>query len=318
MREVAGARSGTVRLNKRMSKVVRYDRVGPPSVLYVVDVDPPTPGPGKIRVAVRAAGINPAESKTRRGEYAGAPKRFPATVGRELAGVVESLGEGVTRVKVGDEVFGNVAEVSLAELAVTNPDNMAFKPPALPWEVAGSLALAGQTAWNAFTSQRVTDADTVLVSAAAGGVGSIVSQLAVRVGATVLGTASEANADFLRARGIIPVAYGAGLADRVRAASPSPVTVVFDQHGTETIDAAFELGVEPGRINTIAVNEPAPGVQQVGRGPIDTDTLDRLAALVVTGDIEIEIEATYRLDDVVEAYERLETGHVRGKVVIVP
>lgn len=301
-----------------MSKALRFDRVGPASVLYIADVEPAVPGPGKIRVRVKAAGLNPADAKVRAGSYEGLPKHFPASLGRELAGIVESLGEGVTRVKVGDEVFGNVAEVALAELAVTNPNNMAFKPAELPWEVAGALALTGQTAWDELQSQNVTDADTVLVSAAAGGVGTIVSQLAILAGATVIGTASKDNHDYLRARGIIPVAYGEGLADRVRAAAPRPVTVVFDHHGSETILAALELGVAPERINTIAMDPQEHGVRRVGRGPISTDTLDRLAALVVAGKLDVEIAATYPLDDIVAAYERLEHGHVRGKIVVLP
>ncbi|CAN5171325.1 NADP-dependent oxidoreductase [soil metagenome] len=299
-----------------MSRAVRFDRVGPASVLYLADVEPAVPGPGKIRVRVKAAGLNPADYKVRNGTNP--PTVFPASLGRELAGVVESLGEGVTRVAVGDEVFGNVAEVALAELAVTNPNNMAFKPAALSWEIAGGLALAGQTAWDELASQNVTDADTVLVSAAAGGVGGIVSQLALRTGATVIGTASEENHEFLRSRGIIPVAYGPGLADRVRRAAPTPITVVFDHHGSETILAALELGVSPQRINTIAMNPDEHGVQRVGRGPINTDTLDTLAALVVEGALVVEIAATYPLEKVVEAYEQLEGGHVRGKIVVLP
>lgn len=302
-----------------MSRAVRFDRIGPPTVLHVVDVDPPEPGPGKIRVAVRAAGLNPADYKVRRGDHLPTlPKRFPAGLGRELAGVVDALGEGVTSLAIGDEVFGNVAEVGLAELAITNPLNMARKPKGLPWEVAGCLALAGQTAWDALESQSVTDADTVLVSAAAGGVGTIISQLALLRGATVIGTASDENHDYLAKRGIIPVAYGDGLVERIRAAAPGPVTVVFDHHGRETIEAAIELGVDRSRINTIAMDPAEYGVQRVGRGPINTDTLEKLAALVVDGSLVVEIEAVFPLEEIVEAYERLEAGHVRGKIVVVP
>ena len=306
---MGGLRSG---LDGRMSRIVQFSEVGPPSVLQVLEVEPASPPPGKIRVAMRAAGLNPADYKTFRGTY-GDPK-LPSRLGRELAGVVESLGEGVTGIAVGDEVFGNVANLALADLVVTNPNNMARKPAGLPWEVAGCLALAGQTAWDAMESQRVTDADTVLVSAAAGGVGTIIAQLALLKGATVIGTASEANHDCLAKRGILPVAYGPGLADRI-AAVGTP-TVAFDQHGRETIEAALSLGVPPERINTIAMDPGELGVQRVGRGPINTDTLDALAALVVDGSLVVEIEAVFPLDQVVEAYERLEGGHVRGKIVV--
>jgi enoyl reductase len=301
-----------------MTKAVRYDGFGPASVLYIADVEPAVPGPGKIRVRVKAAGLNPADYKMRSGTYGSAPKSFPASIGRELSGVVESLGEGVTRVKVGDEVFGNVADLALAELAVTNPNNMAFKPAALSWEIAGGLALTGQTAWDELESQNVTAADTVLVSAAAGGVGAIVGQLALRKGATVIGTASEGNHAYLRELGFIPVAYGEGLADRVRAVAPTPVTVVFDHHGRETILAGFDLGVSADRINTIAMDPEELGVRRVGRGPINTDTLAALAALVVSGELRVEIAATYPLEQVVAAYERLEHGHVCGKIVVLP
>ena len=302
-----------------MSRVVQFPVFGPPSVLEIVEVDPPAPGPGKVRVAMRAAGINPADYKVRRGLSMGSkPTALPGRLGREIAGVVESLGEGVTGFEIGDEVFGIVASVGLADLVVTNPANLARRPAALPWETAGALPLVGLTAWDAVASQHLTDSDVVLVSAAAGGVGTVVAQLALRAGSVVIGTASEANHEHLRGLGVIPVSYGPGLADRVRQAAPRPVTVVFDHHGVETIEAALELGVDRSRINTTATDPSPYGVQNVGRGAIAPATFDALAALVIAGELEFPIAGSYPLADVVAAFERLEEGHVRGKLVIVP
>jgi NADPH:quinone reductase-like Zn-dependent oxidoreductase len=302
-----------------MSLAARYHEFGPPSVLRIENIDAPMPKPGKVRIAVMAAGLNPSDSKSREGMRMGsAAFSFPAGVGRELAGVVESLGEGVTTLTVGDEVFGNVVSGAVAELAVTNPKNMARKPEGLDWVTAGGLALAGQTAHDAVASQNLAPGDTVLVSAAAGGVGVVVAQLARLAGATVIGTASVANHAFLESLGVTPVAYGEGLADRVRSAAPHGVSVVFDQHGRETVETALALGVPRHRINTIAADAEEFGIEGVGRGPINTQTLETLARLVVDGTLVIPIEATYPLAETRQAFERLEAGHLRGKIVIVP
>jgi len=155
------------------------------------------------------------------------------------------------------------------------------------------------------------------VSAAGGGVGVLVAQLALRAGATVIGTAGERNHAFLRGLGVIPVTYGPGLADRVRAAAAGkPITVVFDHHGDETIEAGLELGVPAARINTIAADAAAHGVQGVGRGPVNRQTLETLAGLVVAGELRVPIDSVFPLADVVAAYDRLDGGHVLGKVVV--
>jgi NADPH:quinone reductase-like Zn-dependent oxidoreductase len=299
-----------------MSLAVKYNEFGPASVLKVVEVQTPNAKPGKVRIAVRAAGLNPADYKGREGQFHGPSFSFPAGIGRELAGVVDQLGEGAEGFAVGDEVFGTMVSGAIAEYAVTNPGNLALKPAGLDWATAGGLALAGTTAWDSVASQNLRADDTVLVSAAAGGVGVLVSQLALRSGATVIGTASEGNHDFLRSLGVVPVGYGPGLVDRIRAAAPQGVTVVFDHHGAETIEAAIELGVARDRINTIAADPADHGVVRVGRGPANPQTLAALAALVVSGELVVPVEATYPLDEVVAAFDRLENGHVRGKIVV--
>jgi NADPH:quinone reductase-like Zn-dependent oxidoreductase len=300
-----------------MSLVAQYSEFGPASVIRLVDIDPPVPGPGRIRVAVRAAGLNPRDYKEREGSHSGPGFSLPAGVGYELAGVVESLGEGVTAVSVGDEVFGTVAGSAVAELVVTDPANMARKPPELDWATAGGLALAGQTAFDSVASQHLTSDDTVFVSAAAGGVGVVVCQLALRAGARVIGSAGPANHDFLASLGVIPVSYGPGVVEAVRAAAPGGVTVAFDHNGRDSVEAAIELGVPRDRINTVAMDPADLGVVRVGRGPFDAKTLATLAGLVAAGELVIPIEATYPLAGIVAAFERLESGHLRGKVVVV-
>jgi len=300
-----------------MSRAVRFHEFGPASVLRIDEVTVAEPRAGRVRVAVRTAGINPADYKRREGLTTSADFAFPAGVGRELAGVVEAVGEGVSGFSVGDEVFGAVPDGSIADLVVTNPANLARRPRELDWAVAGGLALVGQTAHDAVASLHLTADDTVLVSAAAGGVGTVICQLARLAGATVIGTAGRANHDFLRGLGVIPVLYGDGMDERIRDVAPGRITAVFDQQGRETVEAAIRLGVPRERINTIAMDPHELGVERVGRGPADAPTLAALAARVVDGSLVLPVAATYPLDRVRQAFEQLEAGHVRGKVVIV-
>lgn len=313
-----------------MNRVVRFDRFGGPEVLELVDEPLTEPRAGEVRVALRAAGLNPADYKRRRGgpQYT---VTLPTGIGRELAGVVEAVGPAVdghgAHLSIGDEVFGTVPDGAFQTHLVAGASYFARKPAALPWPVAGGLALVGQTAWDALASQPLETAvgesrPTILVSAAAGGVGGILSQLAVLRGVRVIGSASSDNHAWLRSRGIEPVEYGPGLVDAVRALAPEGVTAAFDLHGASSIRQFLELGVPPHRINTNAMDPraiapEAPGVRRVGRGPTSIPTLDALAALVVSGDLELPIAASFEFDRVADAFRRLETGHLRGKVVIV-
>jgi NADPH:quinone reductase-like Zn-dependent oxidoreductase len=287
-------------------------------VLYLADVPLEEPGPGQVRVRMRAAGLNPVDYKIRRGtsRYGVNP---PTAVGRELAGVVDAVGPGVERVDVGDEVFGSIPTGAFADAVTIDETYFARRPDDVPSAVAGGLAVAGQTAWDALGSQPLQGGETIVVSAAAGGVGSILSQLAVVRGLRVIGTAGPANEEWLRLIGVIPVRYGAGLAERLReAADGEPIAAVFDLHGPETIEAALGLGVPPERINTNATDPTPYRVRGVGRGPTSIPTLDRLAALVAEGRITVPVAAVYPLDQVRQAFERLEQGHLRGKVVLIP
>ena len=299
-----------------LSRVVKYDQFGPATVLRIETVELAAPPEGRVRIAVRAAGLNPADFKVRNGWMPQWAPKLPAGIGREVAGVIDAIGEGVDEFAIGDEVFGAVAGSGIAEHVKANPAHLARKPAELDWAHAASLPTAGQTAWDSVESQHLTAHDTVLVSAAAGAVGIIASQLALRSGATVIGTASESNHEFLRSLGVIPVAYGPDLAHRVRALGA--VTSVLDNYGVETIEAALELGVPRNRINTIAT-DPAPyGIVGVGRGSANPETLEKLAELVVAGKLLVPVHARFALDDVVAAFEMLEAGHVRGKVVVEP
>ena len=298
-----------------VNRVVRFSRFGGPEVLEIVDLPLAVPGPGQVRVALRAAGLNPADFKRREGgpQYS---TTFPAGIGRELAGVIEAIGPDVGHLAAGDEVFGSVPDGAFQTHLVTDASFFARKPAELPWDVAGGLALVGQTAWDALASQETSSGSTIVVSAAAGGVGGVLSQLAVLRGIRVIGSASPANHEWLRSRGIEPVEYGPRMVDEVRALTPDGVTAAFDLHGQAAVRQFLELGIPPHRINTNAMDPGEFGIRRVGRGLTSVPTLDALAALVVAGDVELPITASHPFDQVADAFRRLETGHLRGKVVI--
>jgi enoyl reductase len=308
------------------NRVVRFAEFGGPEVLHL-DVEPlREPGPGEVRVRMAYAGLNPVDYKIRRGSdrY---QTELPSGLGRELSGVVDATGPEVEHLAAGDPVFGTIPSGALADFVVAQAAYFAFVPDELPMDVAGGLALAGQTAWDAIASQGLRAGDTIVVSAAAGGVGSILSQLAVHAGVRVIGSASPGNHEWLRSRGVEPVAYGPGLMDAVRvlvtAGGGAVPTAAFDFHGAESVAQFVDLGVPPERINTTAMGSAVPGsaelpagVQRVGRGPTNLATLATLAALVVDGAVELPIAGRYPLERIVDAYLLLETGHVRGKVVV--
>jgi enoyl reductase len=299
-----------------MSRSVQFSQFGPPSVLEVIDVAEPQAPAGQVRVAVRRAGLNPVDWKLRAGYLQDfIPIQPPSGLGNEFAGVVDQVGAEVTAWEVGDEVLGTAPFRALAEHLVVEPSALVRKPAGVSWEASASLGVAGTTGYNSVNALEIGPSDTVLVSAAAGGVGSVAAQLAKRSGATVIGSASEANHEYLRSIGVIPVAYGPGLADRVREVAPDGVTAALENHGSEVIEAALALGAAPSRINTIVGNAEQYGIGSAG-GSSDQQTLNALAELVENGELSIPVEGVFSLDDVVAAYERLEQGHLRGKVVV--
>jgi NADPH:quinone reductase-like Zn-dependent oxidoreductase len=303
-------------------KAVRFDEYGGIEVLKVEDVPRPVPGTGQVLVQVKAAGINPGEAKIRSGLlHARWPATFPSGQGSDLAGVVAETGPDVTGFSAGDEVIGwTDNRASQAEDVVVEERHLTAKPAGVPWEVAGALFVAGATAWAAVRAVSLTEGDTVVVSGAAGGVGSLAVQLARRAGATVIGLASEVHHPWLAGHGVIPVAYGDGVTDRIRQAA-GKVDAFIDTFGAEYVELALELGVEPSRIDTIANFEAVTryGVKAEGNAAgASASVLAELAALIAAGELEVPIAATFPLDRVQDAYRRLAEGHILGKIVLLP
>ena len=304
-----------------MPKAVRFDQYGDVDVLKVVDVPRPVPGPGQVLVQVKAVGINPGEAKIREGLlHAQWPATFPSGQGSDLAGIVAETGPDVTGFAVGDEVIGFTNNrASQAEFVLAEARNLTPKPAAVPWEVAGALFVAGATAWAAVRAVTLTEGDTVVVAGAAGGVGSLAVQLARRAGATVIGLASEANHEWLRSHGVIPVTYGDGVEDRLRQAA-GPVDAFIDTVGGDYVQIALDLGVKPSRIDTIANFEAIEKFGVKGDGNAvgaSAQVLAGLAGLIAAAELEIPIAAAYPLDQVQDAYRRLAQGHLLGKIVLI-
>jgi NADPH:quinone reductase-like Zn-dependent oxidoreductase len=306
-----------------MPKAVRFQGYGGIDVLDVVDVERPVPGPGQVLVAVRAAAVNPGEAAIREGEFAQRwPATFPSGQGSDLAGVVVEVGAAVDGYAVGDEVIGYTDDrASHAEFVLVDRENLTPRPAGVPWEAAGSLYVAGTTAWAAVRAVSLEPGDTVVVSGAAGGVGSIAVQLARLAGATVIGLASAPHHEWLAAHGVVPVAYGPGVAERIREASGGRVDALVDTFGSGYVDLALELGVRPDRIDTIIDFDAAArhGVKTDGNMVgASSEVLAELAGLVDKGALEIPIARVYPLAEVRGAYRDLARRHTLGKIVLVP
>jgi NADPH:quinone reductase-like Zn-dependent oxidoreductase len=283
----------------------------------------PSPAAGEVVVQVKAAGLNPGEAAIREG-YLDArwPATFPSGEGSDLAGVVSAVGGGVTEFAAGDEVLGwSWTRSSHAEYTAVPVTQLIRKPAGVPWPVAGGMYVVAATAYAAVRAVSAAPVDTVVVSAAAGGVGTVVVQLLKVKGASVIGIASEAHHEWLTAHGVTPVAYGDGLADRLRAAAPDGIDAFIDLFGPEYVRLAVELGVPRDRIETITAFDAASeyGTKAEGSGTASTtEVLAEMAGLVADGLIEIPIAATYPLDQIQQAYAELEQRHTRGKIVLIP
>jgi NADPH:quinone reductase-like Zn-dependent oxidoreductase len=304
-------------------KAVRFDNYGGVDVLDVREVEDPVAGPDEVLVAVKAAGINPGEIPIREGRlHERWPATFPSGEGADLAGVVRALGDGADAFAAGDEVLGWTEQrASHAELVVVPADQLTPKPAGVPWEVAGSLFVAGMAALASVQAVSPQAGETVVVSAAAGGVGSVAVQLARNTGAKVIGLAGEQNHDWLRAHDIVPVTYGDGQAERIREVADGTVDAFIDTFGGGYVELAVELGVSPERINTIAdfdavqrLGVKAQGTQAIASAPL----LAELVALVADGRLEIPIARTYPLTQVRDAFEELAARHTHGKIVLLP
>ncbi|MGY5010604.1 NADP-dependent oxidoreductase [Streptomyces sp. 900105755] len=305
-------------------KAVRFHAYGGIDVLRVEEVERPVPGPGQVLVEVRAAGIQPGEVMIREGARHGRwPAVFPSGQGSDLAGVVVAAGPEVRGFAVGDEVLGFTHDrASHAEYVVAEDVHLVTRPEGLSWEVAGSLYVAGTTAYASVFAVDPRPEETVVVSGAAGGVGALAVQLARRRGATVVGLASEANHAWLTAHGVVPVVYGEGAADRIRkAADGRRVDAFIDTFGDGYVDMAVDLGVRPERINTIRDWRAAArvGARTYGEGSAAAAVVvGELARLAARGDLDVPIARVYPLEQVREAFRDLERGHAQGKIVLRP
>jgi NADPH:quinone reductase-like Zn-dependent oxidoreductase len=306
-----------------MPQAVRFERYGDVDVLQVVDVPRPRPKDGQVVVRVRAAGINPGEAAIRRGLlHERWPATFPSGQGSDLAGVVDELGPGVTGVAVGDEVIGFTHDrASHAELVAVDAGHLTPRPAGVPWEVAGALFVAGATAYATVQAVVPGGGDTVVVSGAAGGVGTIAVQLAHLAGAAVLGLASPPHHGWLRDHGIVPVEYGDGVDQRIRDAAGGALDAFIDTFGGGYVDLAVSLGIVPERIDTIADLAAAQrhGAKTDGNMVgARAEVLAELAGLIESGRLEVPIARKYPLAEVRDAYRELEQRHTLGKIVLIP
>ncbi|GAA0948232.1 NADP-dependent oxidoreductase [Kribbella koreensis] len=301
-------------------RAVVFEEFGGPEVLQVKDAKEPQAGQGEVRVAVKAAGVNPMDFKVRYGWFDSfMPTTFPAIPGAEVAGVVDQIGEGVTEFAVGDEVVGWSQGGSYAEYALLG---VATKKPAnVSWEEAVAVPVAGETAARVLNELGLKEGETLLLHGAAGGVGSVGVQLAVALGATVIGTASEANHEYLRSLGAIPITYGEGLVDRVKEVAPQGVDAVFDAAGKGGLQESIELRGGTDRIVTIADMAAGEIGVTVSSGGVADDVkkagLAEQVQLVADGKLKPAIAKTFTLDEARAAHGVSEAGHNRGKLVIV-
>lgn len=306
-----------------MPRAVMFDRYGGLDVLELREVERPTPDAGEVLVRVKAAGINPGEASIREGRlHERFPASFPSGEGSDLAGVVEELGEGVERFAIGDEVIGFThRRASHAELVLVEAGNLIPRPAKVSWEAAGALFVAGSTAYATIHAVAPQRGETLIVSGAAGGVGSLAVQLGVHAGAKVIGIASEGNHEWLAQHGAIGVAYGDGLLERLREAAGGEVDAFIDTYGSGYVGIALELGVPRERIDTIADFDAVEreGVKGDGSAAAaNAGVLAELAALIEDGELEVPIAKTFPLERVRDAFAELERRHTRGKIVLVP
>lgn len=297
-------------------KAVQFSRFGGPDVLEVVELPDPHPNAGQVRVAVRAAGINPIDWKVRSGAMGG---DLPQTTGREVAGIVDEVGEGVTDAKPGDRIFGfAVGGGGAAQLALSS--DYAPIPPSLDFVDAAALPVAVETAVRTLDLLGVGSGTTVLINGAAGGVGSAAVQIARAHGARVIGTASENNHDYLRSLGAEPTTYGEGLEQRVRELAPDGVDAALDAAGAGELPALVELTGSPDRVVTIA---DFLGAQETGvefSGGMGTaravHALSEIGDLIEAGEFTLPVSEVFPLERIAEAHELSQRGHVRGKLVL--
>jgi NADPH2:quinone reductase len=304
-------------------RAVRFDGYGDRDVLYVADVAVPEPAADRVVARVVTAAVNPGESAIRSGAlHDRFPATFPTGQGSDFAGLITAVGTDVTGFSVGDAIYGwSWERSSQAEYVSVPSTQIVAKPAGLGWLEAGSLYVAGATAWAAVEAVSPAAGDVIAVSGAAGGVGSLVVQLlALKPDVRTIAIASAANHAWLSAQGATPVAYGEGLKARLQAAAPDGVDAFIDLFGPEYIELALELGVAPERIETIISFAKAAEVGAKAEGSMEgsrPEVLAELGAQVVAGTLEVPIAATFPIEQVQDAFALLEERHTHGKIVLV-
>jgi NADPH:quinone reductase-like Zn-dependent oxidoreductase len=299
-------------------RALLYRSYGGPEVLEVGEAPEPHAGPGQIRIQVKAASVNPFDWKLRSGMMAGGkPLEGPAYLGLDASGVVDEVGQGVTEVAVGDDVFGR-GRNTMAEFAVL--DSWAPKAPQIDWAVAGAVGSVGETAERVLRLLDVQPGDTLFIDGGAGGVGAVTVQFAVARGIRVIASASQDNQDYLREIGATPVLYGQGLVNRVRAVPGDPVTAVLDAVGKTAIEDLVALVPDPRQVVSIANFAAANAGARVTGGAEDSQPMRALAetaALLEQNKLVVKVQ-TFPLDRAEEAYRISEGGHLRGKLILLP
>ncbi len=296
-----------------------FDRYGGPDVLRLSEVDVPEPGAGRVRIRVKTASVNPFDIKLRRGDLAQMfPVQFPATPGIDVAGTVDAVGPGVGGVAAGDDVLGVAETGSYAQYSFLAAPLR--KPPGMSWELAAALPTVGEAALRALSHLHLAAGETVLIHGAAGSVGAIATQLAIARGAIVIGSVGERDEDRTRALGAIPVRYGEGLAERVRAIAPRGVDAVLDTAGHGVLPVSIDLAGGAQRVVTIADMDAAKyGVRFTGGGPGDSvsGALQEVVDLAAAGKLDLTIWRSYPLAEAARAHADLEAGANRGKIILV-
>jgi len=302
------------------TRALQYSEYGGPEVLRVNEIETPEPGRGQVRVAVRAAGVNPRDAKFRQGRYAqGQPLAGPTGLGMELAGVIDAISPDVRGWEIGQPVFGRSAtRDAVATHALAPADDIVAKPDWLSYAEAAALPIASETAYRGLRQLGVKPGGTLLVHAAAGAVGLVATQLATANGVTVIGTVSAANRDSYRELGAVPVLYtGDGLADRIRAVAPDGIDWVLDAFGHDVLPMSIQLAGSPDRVITMVDPTAAEhGVHlSIESIPIP-EVMSEVLPLVEVRRVVLPVEATYPLHESAAAYRRVVTGHRRGKIII--
>lgn len=309
-----------------MTQAIVATSYGGADVLEFRDITPPGPGPGQVLINVKAAGVNPIDWKLYSGAFGTDPDKLPMRLGLEISGTIAAVGAGVDGLVPGDDVIAAGQIGGYATRVIAAADQVFKKPASLSFDEAAGFLLTGQTAVHLLEATNVTEGDTVLIHGAAGGVGLLATQLAKARGATVIATASAARHDQLRGYGALPVEYGPGLQERVSAIGP--VDAALDLVGTdEAADVSLALVADKGRIATIAGfgRAASDGFKALGGGPgADPGTEIRLAArpelirLAGNGELKVTVDRTYPLREARQAHEYGQTGHARGKIILLP